>query len=142
MIIIQVFECLVVKNKERCTKKGKKTEALDSVDVRIWQSRFRARIERSICACSSAKATRTLKCFNFTRKMKMLFKGHSTRLEMLIEKIHSNKESSCQGEFETIWIKIISFAYKSFSHKYKFRFWEYFIWCSPNKLWQLTFWLS
>ncbi|KAL1492684.1 hypothetical protein ABEB36_010904 [Hypothenemus hampei] len=28
--------------------------------------------------------------------MKMLFKGHSTRLEMLIEKIHSNKESSCQ----------------------------------------------
>ncbi|XP_066246919.1 zinc finger protein 423 homolog [Euwallacea similis] len=28
--------------------------------------------------------------------MKMLFKGHSTRLEMLIEKIHSTKENSCQ----------------------------------------------
>ncbi|KAH1022982.1 zinc finger protein 423 homolog [Dendroctonus ponderosae] len=28
--------------------------------------------------------------------MKMLFKGHSTRLELLIEKIHSNKENSCQ----------------------------------------------
>lgn len=86
------------KQRKMHQKKEKKTEALDSADVRICQSRFRARIERSNCACSGAKATRTLKCFNFIQKMKMLFKGHSTRLEMLIEKIHSHKESSCQGE--------------------------------------------